>query len=89
MINEKKENNSKEIKETKCVCEACGNIWFYGKLDENKEKANKIANASKALACCGGCLPALLIKDKEIKDLDRCQKCGSRAVKKEMVVHHV
>jgi len=79
----------KEIRETKCTCKACGNFWFYGKTDENEEKMNKLHNASKALACCGGCLPALFIKEKEVRDLDKCFKCGSKAVKKETVIHNV
>lgn len=79
----------KEITETKCTCEACGNTWFYGKSDETIEKNKKLANASKALMCCSGCWPALLIKDKELIDLGKCPKCGSRAVKKETVTHHV
>jgi len=79
----------KEISETKCTCEACGNVWFYGKSDEIAEKNKKIANVGKAMACCGGCFPALLIKDKEVIDLNKCPKCGSRAVKKEIVTHSV
>lgn len=79
----------KEIKETKCTCEACQNIWFYGKVDEREAFLNKMSNVGKSMSCCGGCAPALLIKDKEIKDLNRCPKCGSRAVKKEIITHHV
>lgn len=78
-----------EIKETKCTCEACSNVWFYGKEDERERTLNQIHNAGKAMSCCGGCLPSLLIKDKEVKDLNKCQKCGSRAVKKEVITHHV
>lgn len=80
---------TKEIKETKCTCEACSNVWFYGKEDEKERKMNQIHNASKAMMCCGGCLPALLIKEKGVIDLDKCPKCGSRAVKKEVVTHNV
>ncbi|KKS12530.1 MAG: hypothetical protein UU67_C0051G0004 [Candidatus Daviesbacteria bacterium GW2011_GWB1_41_5] len=79
----------KEVKETKCTCEACQNVWFYGKEEEKERKMNQIHNAGKAMACCGGCLPALLIKEKQVVDLDKCPKCGSRAVKKEVVTHNV
>ena len=82
-------NEPKEVRETKCTCEACGNVWFYGKEDEKEGKMNKIHNASRAMMCCGGCLPALLIKEKGVVDLGKCPKCGSRAVKKEVVTHNV
>lgn len=79
----------KEIRETKCTCEACKNIWFYGKSDEKENKMNALHNAGKAMMCCGGCFPSLLIKDKQVKDLSKCPKCGSKAVVKEVVIHHV
>lgn len=72
------QQKKKEIKENKCTCEVCQNIWFYGKSDESEVFLNKVSNVGKALACCGGCWPALLIHDKEIRDLDKCPKCGSR-----------
>lgn len=86
MVQEKK---LKEIKETKCVCESCKNVWFYGKEEETERSLNALRNVSKALMCCSGCLPALFISDKEIKDLNKCPKCGSRVVKKEIIIHHV
>jgi len=86
---EKKPEKPKGIKETKCTCSACGNVWFYGKQEVQDQKANVASNAGKALACCGGCWPALLIPDKQIIDLNKCPKCGSKAVKREEVMHHV
>lgn len=87
------------IKETKCTCQACGNIWYYGKEDSIKnvgEKmesfGNSLSNTSKDMMCCGGCVPALFIpekQEKDVKDLNQCQKCGSKAVKKEEVTHVV
>lgn len=85
----KKEPAVKEVKETKCTCASCQNIWYYGKLEASQQSANKMSNLSKNLMCCGGCLPALLIQDKAVIDLDKCPKCGSKAVKKEIVTHHV
>ena len=79
----------KQIKETKATCKACGNVWFYGKQDKAKERDAKMHNASKGLMCCGGCAPALLIKDKEVPELDKCPKCQSRAVSEEDIVHNV
>ena len=90
---------NKTITETKCTCKGCGNVWFYDKKDEQMLKAEKIENtgkqmsqAGKSMMCCGGCLPALFIPNSEktqIKELDVCDKCGSKAVTKETVTHHV
>lgn len=89
----------KKITETKCTCKACGNVWYYDKQDERVNKAEKmealgndLSSAGKSMMCCGGCLPALFIPEKEkktVKDLDVCDKCGSKAVEKEKVTHDV
>lgn len=89
----------KKIQETKCTCKACGNVWYYGKEDVTAQKGeniencgNAMSNCGKSMMCCSGCLPAIFIPDKEIKDvqdLDRCDQCGSKVVEKEKVVHHV
>jgi len=41
------------------------------------------------MMCCTGCVPALFIPNKEVVNLDKCQKCGSKAVRKETVEHEV
>jgi len=81
--------SKKRISETKNTCTACGNVWFYGKQETTEAASNAMSNLGKSMMCCGGCLPAALIKDKEIVDLSKCPKCGSRAIKKEDVVHEV
>jgi len=80
---------AKIIKETKCTCNACGKIWNYGKKDMDEQKSAKLANAGKAMMCCGGCLPALLIQDKKVVDLAKCPQCGSRNIKSEDVSYEV
>lgn len=50
---------------------------------------NALSNVSKAMMCCSGCFPALLIQDKKVIDLNKCPKCGSIAVKKEIIIHNV
>ncbi|HLR58862.1 MAG TPA: hypothetical protein VK094_00090 [Pseudogracilibacillus sp.] len=95
----KKEKNVRKIKETKCTCNACGNIWYYGKAeklentgDKLQSAGNSMSNAGKDMMCCTGCLPALFIppaEEKKVKDLDQCSDCGSKAVKKEVVEHVV
>jgi predicted nucleic-acid-binding Zn-ribbon protein len=82
-------NKPKQIKETKCTCQACGNTWFYGKEDVRENKMNTMSNAGKGLACCGGCLPALLVPDKKVIDLGKCPKCNSKAIKKETVIYDI
>ena len=80
---------SKQIKETKATCQACGNVWFYGKQDQTENFGNAMSNCGKSLMCCSGCWPALFMHDKDVVDLGKCPKCGSRAVNKEIVVHNV
>ena len=78
-----------EVRETRCTCAACGNVWYYGKEEVQKNSAAKMHQVGKAMICCGGCFPALLIPNQEVVDLDKCSKCGSKAVRKEIVTHHV
>jgi len=92
-------NVHKNISETKCTCQACGNIWYYGKREEIQNKAERISNLGKSMSnsgsdmmCCGGCLPAAFLpreKITPIKDLNKCPKCNSQAIKKEIVTHQV
>ena len=67
-----------EVRETRCTCAACGNVWYYGKEEVQKNSAAKMHQVGKAMMCCGGCFP-----------VDKCSKCGSKAVRKEIVTHHV
>lgn len=89
----------KQIKETKCTCNACGKVWYYGKEESLKNFGEKLENVGssmrntgKDMMCCSGCLPAAFIPnqhEKEVKDLNQCPECSSKAVKKEVVVHNV
>ena len=97
--NRNRQQSVKKIRETKCTCKACGNIWFYGKEEERQVSqqemencGNSMSNSGKSMMCCTGCLPAVFIPDKQVIDvidLDQCDECGSKAVEKEVVVHHV
>ncbi|MBS4195747.1 hypothetical protein [Lederbergia citri] len=90
---------AKKIKETKCTCQACGKVWYYGKQEaiqnfgEKMQNVGKdMSNTGKDMMCCSGCLPALFMPDKQksnVKDLNSCPECGSKAVKKETVIHNV
>lgn len=77
------------VKETKNTCNACGKVWHYGKQEVREQKMNAIHNAGKAMSCCGGCMPALLIKDKQVVDLKKCPSCGSKNIKTEEVSYEV
>ena len=48
-----------------------------------------LQNAGKSMMCCTGCMPAVLIPDQKVRDLSKCPKCGSSAVKKDIVEHQV
>lgn len=81
---------SKKIKETKCTCKSCGNIWHYGKQEIIEQAGAALENIGKSMMCCSGCfLPAVLIPDKKIVDLNKCPKCGSRAIIKEEVTYEL
>lgn len=85
----KRERQPKTITETKCTCQACGNVWYYGKRDQLEQAGNSFSNCGKSMMCCSGCAPALLIPDKKVMDFNKCPKCSSAAVTKETVTHHV
>ncbi len=98
----KTDNNTpsvKQIKETKCTCNACGKVWYYGKEeafqnfgDKMESFGSSMSNTGKDMMCCGGCLPAIFIPEKQVKDvkdLNRCPECSSKAVTKEVVVHDI
>ena len=87
------------ITETKCTCQACGNVWYYGfgERMQNKgklqmESADTIGAGANALLCCSGCVPAGFIPSSSkspVRDLHRCQKCNSKAITREKVTHEV
>lgn len=90
---------AKKIKETKCTCKACGNVWYYGKEEaitnfgeKLQNVGSEMSNTGKDMMCCTGCFPALFIPEKQkkaVKDLNACPKCNSKAISKESVVHDV
>lgn len=85
----KKARTPKAVQETRCTCLACGKIWHYGKRELTEMQAAALHNVGKSMMCCGGCIPAVLIKDKQVRDLNRCPECGSRHITQETVTHEV
>jgi hypothetical protein len=78
-----------KIRETRCTCTACGNVWHYGKAEGLEAAGAALQNVGKGMMCCTGCVPAAVIPDKKVVDLNRCSKCGSRAITKEVIEHQV
>lgn len=91
--------DTKKIKETKCTCSACGNVWYYGKQELLENRAKSIENCGSAMSntgsdmmCCSGCAPAILIPKQQavkVKDLNKCPKCNSSAIRKEEITHEI
>ena len=57
--------------QTKCTCCSCSNVYFYGNNEVFKNMANLFHGS--------------LYSINQLKDLDQCPKCGSRAIKKQAV----
>jgi DNA-directed RNA polymerase subunit RPC12/RpoP len=79
----------KKNKGTKCICKACNKVWYFGKEEVREKRSNQLHNASKGMMFCSGCFPAVLIRDKEVKNLNKCSNCGSKAIIKEKIIHNV
>ncbi|MDD5341468.1 MAG: zinc ribbon domain-containing protein [Patescibacteria group bacterium] len=76
-------NQGKKIQETKCTCQSCGNVWYYGKKDLKE-------NARNNLGCYRlGCYGAGNVYHKNIVNFDKCPKCNSRAIIKEQINYEV
>lgn len=80
---------AKKIRETRVTCSSCGAVSHYGKADELQSTGAALSNAGKSMMCCTGCAPAALIPNQQAVDLNKCPKCGSRAISKEIVEHEV
>lgn len=83
------ESSGKKIRETKCTCQGCGHTWFYGMQDVLDSTAASFHNFGKEMMCCTGCFPAVFIPESKVTDPGRCPKCGSKAFRKEVVIHEV
>jgi len=78
-----------KLQETKCTCQSCGNVWYFGKTDQIENISNATSNLGKSLSCCTGCAPAAFLPNKKVVDLKQCPKCKSRNVQSEKVVHEI
>ena len=76
------DNTNKEYREIKVTCSVCGHIHFYDYKDMLDNSMHAMGSVT-----FGGALEA--VERSQIKDLDRCPSCGSRAVKIEEVINTV
>jgi hypothetical protein len=83
-------SSGRKIMETKCTCNMCGNIWFYGKDEVNNANSDALYNFGKAMTtCCSGCFPLIFLPDKKVIDLNKCPRCGSLSITKNNIIHYV
>lgn len=88
---------TKTIYETKATCKACGNVWHFGKSNtpvaggtcgqpQSQNTGCGSPPQKKQSSCCGGGTqkPAPTAQEG-----DRCPKCGSAAVEKEIMKYEV
>src|SRR5699024_10680471 len=82
----------KQIVETKRTCTVCGEVWYYDKGEQMKNFSEKMenfiseaSNTGSDMMCCTGCFPAAFLprhQKKEVRDLNECPNCGSKAANK-------
>src|SRR5664280_2502223 len=80
---------TKSVSETKCTCVACGRVWYYGKLEALDSVSDSLLNVGKNLMACGTCCWPAFFFDKKVVDYNKCPDCGSKAIRKETVVHEI
>ena len=82
------------IKEVKCKCNQCGNVWHY--LEEDEKKLKEQSNANRLVGCgtCACCSPFGVLFTNKANDLQReadkikkCPKCNSTDVTKTQIYH--
>lgn len=78
----------KVVKETKCTCNQCGKVWYFGKQDDlqQKGKAMQIAGLTCMCPCLMGCMGPLI---KAPKNLKQCPQCQSKNITTEEVAYDV
>lgn len=67
------------VRETQGTCSVCKHNWYFNMADILREKGKRMKDTGKDLLALGF-LPLALIPNEQIRDLERCPKCGSRAV---------
>lgn len=76
---------AKRVVETRCTCLACGHVWHYTGGDAMKQVGENLSDLGQAMTCPCCCLPT----PTRGRPVDQCPNCGSKANKKEQVVHEI
>jgi hypothetical protein len=85
-----KNKRLKKVKETKCTCKACGNVWFYTGQEAFSIKMDKFGKFGKdMMRVVQGGMAWLFPEDKISTITAKCPKCNSTAISKEPIVHEV
>lgn len=77
---------SRYVRETQGTCSVCKHTWYFNMADILREKGKQMKNTGKDLLALG-LLPLALIPNEQIRDLERCPNCGSRAVSLKDVIN--
>jgi DNA-directed RNA polymerase subunit RPC12/RpoP len=79
--NKEKEDAAAGIKrETKVTCQACGHVWHYNSRDVMNNLTDAMADLNSV---------KVFGQKSNSNDLNRCPKCGSRAITEEKVTYKV
>ena len=89
---EKEMNSKGRIKEMKCKCNQCGNVWHYLEEDEKKLKIQAMSNAMIGCGMCCNPFGALFSNksmdlQREMSNMKKCPKCNSTDVTKNPIYH--
>jgi hypothetical protein len=82
----------KIVEENRCTCTTCGHIWHYGaqEIAENTNKAIQSGIQACDQCTCPCCwAPSFMPEKPNPIDLNKCPKCGSKAVKVEKIKHNL
>lgn len=83
-------NQKVAITETRATCMACGDVWFYGKEEEDQVRREG-GQFLLETACClpMACCSPTLHRPESTATLTICPKCNSSAIQRDKVTHYV
>jgi len=80
------------IKEIKCECNQCGNVWHYLEEEEKKLKTQAMSNAMIGCGTCCSLISVLFANksmdiQRELDKMKKCPKCNSIDVTRTPIYH--